>query len=62
METWEIPPPPDVEVRKVVDASGREFERTAESGEYWLSTELGPGRGVYAWHELLYQRGRVTAA
>jgi hypothetical protein len=62
MTAWEIPAPPDAEVRKVVDATGREFERTAESGEYWLSTELGPGRGVYNWHDLLSQRGRVTAA
>jgi len=53
----EIPPPPDV--NEVEDESGRRYARLSDTGEHWISTTLGPGRGTYAWHDLLHQRGPV---
>jgi hypothetical protein len=57
MEWIEIPDPPDV--KQVEDETGRRYTRTTSAGEYWQSSRLGPGRGNYAWHDLLYQRGPV---
>lgn len=59
--SWKLPDPPDEEVDVVCDSTGRTFFRMNAAGEYWISNGLGPGRGTYAWHELLFQRGEVVA-
>lgn len=59
---YEIPEPPDEEVVTVKDESGRSYRRADKFGEYWYSEEPGAGRGTYAWHDLLFQRGPVREA
>jgi hypothetical protein len=59
--TFQIPDPPDNSVMAVEDKTGRTYYRNDQAGEYWYSEELGSGRGTYPWHELLWQRGPVTA-
>lgn len=62
MKTWKLPALPDESVQALRDASGRVFVRVSDDGEYWMSEELGIGRGTYSWADLLLQRGEVEDA